>query len=203
MPSPRYEAIVMGLSAGGMQALKTIIAALPPAFPVPLAIAQHTGESSDGFLADYLTGLGGLTVKEAEDKEPLRPGHAYLAPAGYHLLIEEDKTFSLSVDPRVNYCCPSIDVLFESATDAFGPTLIGVVLTGANSDGSRGLKSIKMHGGLAIVQNPETAEARAMPQAALEATAVDHIVNLGELAPLLKRLAEPEKEEDHERIARG
>jgi len=189
MQPSRYKAVVMGLSAGGLQALKVVIPALPSSFALPLAIAQHNSDKSAGFLADYLDEIGDLAVKEAEDKEPLRAGHAYLAPAGYHLLIEDDATCSLSVDPRVNYCCPSIDVLFESAADAFGEALIGVVLTGANSDGSRGLKAIKAHGGLAIVQDPASAESRYMPQAALNATPVDHVVTLAELAPLLVRLS--------------
>ena len=188
MQSLRYEAIVVGLSAGGMQALKIFVPALPASFPLPVAIAQHVGEDGDGFLSEYLNQIASLPVKEAEDKEPLCAGHIYLAPAGYHLLIEEDRTFSLSVDPRVNFCCPSIDVLFESAADGFGKALIGVVLTGANGDGSHGLKTIKARGGLAIVQNPATAEARHMPQAALEATAIDHIVELENLAPLLTQL---------------
>lgn len=186
---PRYKAVVMGLSAGGMQALKIFIPALPEAFSLPVAIAQHNSESSSGFLAEYLNRLGPLPVKEAEDKEPLCAGHVYLAPGGYHLLVEQNRTFSLSVDPRVNYCCPSIDVLFESAADAFEESLIGVVLTGANGDGSRGLKTIKERGGCAIVQNPATAETRHMPQAALDCTPVDHVVDLSELAPLLAQLS--------------
>jgi two-component system chemotaxis response regulator CheB len=200
MQPPRYKAVVMGLSAGGMQALKVFIPALPFSFPLPVAIAQHNSESSDSFLADYLNQIGALTVKEAEDKEPLRSGHAYLAPAGYHLLIEDDQTFSLSVDPRVNYCCPAIDVLFESAADAFGASLIGIVLTGANSDGSRGLKAIKERGGMTIVQNPETAESRYMPQAALEATVVDHVVTLEQLSPLLMQLSELKKGDEHDSV---
>lgn len=190
MQPARYKAVVMGLSAGGMNALKAFIPGLPNSFPLPVAIAQHNSDNASSFLADYLNRIGSLTVKEAEDKEPLCPGCAYLAPAGYHLLIEDDQTFSLSVDPRVNYCCPSIDVLFESAADAFGASLVGVVLTGANGDGSRGLKAIKARGGAAIVQNPATAESPYMPQSALEATAVDHIISLDELAPLLMQLSE-------------
>ncbi len=204
MQPPKYKAVVMGLSAGGLQALKAIIPALPSSFPLPLAITQHNAESSDSFLADYLNQLGPLIVKEAEDKEPLLSGHAYLAPPGYHLLIEDDETFSLSVDPRVNYCCPSIDVLFESAADVFGSSLIGIVLTGANGDGSSGLKAIKARGGTAIVQNPETAESRYMPEAALAATDVDHVVTLQELAPLLTQLSEEAlKGDDHGSDERG
>lgn len=189
MAPVRYEAVVIGLSAGGMEALKLFVPMLPESFSLPIAIAQHIGEESDGFLAEYLDGISAITVKEAEDKEPLRAGHVYLAPPGYHLLIEDDRIFSLSADPRVNYCCPAIDVLFESAADVFGGALIGVVLTGANSDGSRGLRAISQQGGITIVQNPASAESRTMPQAALEAVAADYIINLPELVPLLSRLS--------------
>jgi len=196
----RYQAIVIGLSAGGMQALKLFIPVLPAGFPLPIAIAQHVEEHSDGFLAEYLNQNSVLMVKEAEDKEPVCAGYIYIAPPGYHLLVEKDRTFSLSVDARVNYCRPSIDVLFESAVDAFGDTLIGVVLTGANADGSRGLKAVKDAGGYAIVQNPATAEALYMPAAALEATPVDSVIDIEELAPLLVRLGSqprPEREDAH------
>lgn len=184
----RYEAVVIGVSAGGIEALKAILSPLPASFPLPIAIVQHRDVRSDCFLAEYLDRLSGLAVREAEDKEPLRPGHAYLAPAGYHLLVESDRSFSLSVDPRVNYSCPSIDVLFESAVDAFADSLIGIVLTGANADGARGLKAIKARGGVAIVQDPKTAQAAAMPRAALEATEVDYVVDLQDIAPLLLRI---------------
>ena len=180
--------MVIGVSAGGIEALKVILAPLPASFPLPIAIVQHRDERPDGFLAEYLNRLSGVVVSEAEDKEPLCAGHAYLAPAAYHLLIESDRSFSLSVDPRVNYSCPSIDVLFESAADAFAESLIGIVLTGANADGARGLKAIKARGGLAIVQNPQTAQAPAMPRAALEAAVVDYVVDLQQIAPLLIRI---------------
>ena len=192
----RYEAVVIGVSAGGIEALKAILSLLPASFPLPIAIVQHRDLRSDGFLAEYLNRLSGLIVSEAEDKEPLCPGHAYLAPAGYHLLIESDRTFSLAVDPRVNYSCPSVDVLFESAADAFADSLIGIVLTGANTDGAKGLKAIKVRRGLAIVQNPETAQAAAMPRAALEATAVDYLVDLQNIAPLLIRVGAMQEEAD-------
>lgn len=197
MTTLAYKAVVMGASAGGMQALKTIIAALPSSFPLPVAVVQHIGEHRESILADYLSRLSALSVKEAEDKEPFCAGQVYLAPPGYHLLIEPDKTFSLSVDPCVNYSCPSIDVLFESAADAFGNSLIGVVLTGANADGSHGLKAIKANGGLVIVQNPETAEARAMPQAAARAVQTDYIVELEKVAPLLVQLSAAHQGGEH------
>jgi two-component system chemotaxis response regulator CheB len=184
----RYQAVVIGVSAGGIDALKVILPALPVSFPLPIAIVQHRDKCSDGFLAEFLDRMSEVTVSEAEDKEPLCAGHAYMAPAGYHLLIESDRSFSLSVDSRVNHSCPSIDVLFESAADAFQESLIGIVLTGANADGAQGLKAIKAHGGLAIVQNPSTAQAAAMPRAALEATPVDYLVDLTQIAPLLMRV---------------
>ena len=190
----RYEAVVIGVSTGGIEALKMILAALPASFPLPIAIVQHRDERPDGFLAEYLNRLSRLTVSEVEDKDLLCPGHVYLAPAGYHLLIESDRSLSLSVDPRVNYSCPSIDVLFESAADAFADALIGIVLTGANADGAKGLKAIKARRGLAIVQAPETAQAPAMPRAALEATAVDYLVDLQEIAPLLIRICTMQEE---------
>jgi two-component system, chemotaxis family, protein-glutamate methylesterase/glutaminase len=190
-----YEAIVLGVSAGGLQALKTLLPALPASFPLPIAIVQHIGARSDNFLSEYLDRSSSIIVKEAEDKEPLIAGTAYLAPPGYHLLIEADRSFSLSVDPRVNHCCPSIDVLFESAAEVYAGGLIGIILTGANGDGAQGLKAVKARGGLTIVQNPASAEAGAMPRAALAATPVDHVIELEQLAPLLWRLAMSQEEQ--------
>jgi two-component system chemotaxis response regulator CheB len=184
-----YEAAVIGVSAGGIEALKVLLPLLPASVPFPIVIVQHRDSRSNGFLAEYLNRMSEIVVSEAEDKEPLCAGHVYLAPAGYHLLIESDRSFSLSADARVNYSCPSIDVLFESAADAFQESLIGIVLTGANADGARGLKAIKARGGVAIVQNPATAESSAMPHAALRATPVDYIVEIEALAPLLMRLS--------------
>ncbi len=188
-PSP-YDAVVIGVSAGGLQTLKVILPSLPSGFPLPLAIVQHQSPDADGFLVNYLDGISALHVREAEDKEPLTPGHAYFAPAGYHLLIELDRRFSLSVDDRVNFARPSVDVLFESAADVYGPALIGIVLTGANADGAQGLAAIKARGGLAIVQSPRTAEIGTMPQAAIAATKVDHICDLAMIAPLLCRICQ-------------
>jgi two-component system, chemotaxis family, protein-glutamate methylesterase/glutaminase len=185
----RYEAVVIGVSAGGVEALKVLLPGLPAFFPLPIAIVQHRDRRSDGFLADYLNARTRITVSEAEDKEPFRAAHAYLAPAGYHLLIESDRSLSLTVDERVNYSCPSIDVLFESAANVFAQSLIGVVLTGANADGAHGLKTIKARGGLAVVQDPQTAAAMTMPRAALDATPVDYVVALERIAPLLTQIS--------------
>ena len=132
-----------------------------------------------------------LQVKQAEEKESIQGGTVYIAPPNYHLLIEDDHTFSLSVDNAVNYARPSIDVLFESAADVYGSDLIGVILTGNNDDGSQGLKKIKRNGGLTIVQTPESAEADGMPQAALEAVIPEYMLSLEAIGPLLNALSKP------------
>jgi two-component system, chemotaxis family, protein-glutamate methylesterase/glutaminase len=185
-----YDAIVIGVSAGGFHALKTILTGLPASFSIPIVVVQHIHQNSDAFLVDHLNEHCGLNVKEAEDKEPICGNTVYFAPPDYHLLIDTNHSFSLSMDEKVNFSRPAIDLLFESAADTYGETLIGIILTGANSDGAIGLKTIKRRGGLAIVQNPKTAEASFMPQSALESTEVDLIIDLDRIAPLLIQLCE-------------
>jgi two-component system chemotaxis response regulator CheB len=186
-----FKAVVIGVSSGGLEALKVLVPGLRPDFALPVLIVQHLAPHADSYLPVCLNALSPLTVKEAEDKESLRPGVVYVAPPDYHLLVEPDATLSLSVDPKVNFSRPSVDVLFETASDAFGPELIGIVLTGANHDGAAGLARIKRRDGLAIVQSPESAQAPAMPQAAIDATAVDHVLSLHEIAPFLNHLIGP------------
>lgn len=190
----RYRAVVIGVSAGGMDALLTILPNLPADFPVPVIIVQHVGPQANNYLAQHLNASCRLTVKEADEKESIAAGVVYLAPANYHLLIEEDKTLSLSVSERVNYARPSIDVLFETAADAYGPDLIGIVLTGANDDGSRGLRKIKEQDGLTVVQDPATALVSVMPKSAIAATAVDHILPLEEIGPFLCKITGKEND---------
>ena len=185
-----YEAIVIGVSAGGMQALATMIPALPATFAYPIVVVQHVSEDSDGYLSIYLNNLSALRVEEAEDKKDIVSGVVYIAPAGYHLMIEENRTFSLSVDAPVHYARPSIDVLFETAADVYRSRLIGVILTGANADGSQGLRRIKAYGGLTIVQDPATAESSCMPQMAINTVSVDHILPLNGIASFLAHLTE-------------
>lgn len=180
-----YSAVVIGVSAGGMNALGAILPRLPADFPLPIVIVQHISPHSDTFMIRHFNSLSKITVKEADEKESIKPGFAYFAPPNYHLLIEEDHTFSLSIEGRVNYSRPSIDVLFDSALDAYCSKLIGIILTGANNDGSRGLKKIKDCGGLAIVQDPKTAEVSAMPEGALKISKIDHVLKLEEIAPFL------------------
>ncbi|MEK8129339.1 chemotaxis protein CheB [Paenibacillus filicis] len=186
----QYEAVVIGVSAGGLRALSILLSALSAQFPLPLIIVQHTKEGCDSFLADHLNSQAPLRVKEADDKEYVQPGNAYLAPAGYHLLVEEDRSLSLSVDPPVLHSRPSIDVLFESAAYVYEQYCIGIVLTGANGDGSQGLRRIKKHGGLAIVQNPETSECATMPDAAIRAAGPDYILDLEDIGTFLNGLGE-------------
>ncbi len=188
MKTTRYEAIVLGVSAGGLRALSTVLPEMPEDFGMPVIVVQHVAADSDGYLAEHLNARCALRVGEPLDKEPIQPGNVYLAPAGYHLLVERERTFALSVDPPVNHARPSIDVLFESAADAYRHGVVGVVMTGASADGSRGLARIKEHGGLAIVQDPATAESNAMPLAAISATEVDHVLALEEVGPFLRRL---------------
>lgn len=188
----RFEAVVIGVSAGGLNALSAIIPLLPRDFSLPVIIVQHLHPYADDYLAHYLNEKGQLLVKYAEEKENIAAGVVYLAPPNYHLLIEDNKTFSLSIEGPVNYARPSIDVLFESAADVYGPGLIGIILTGANYDGSQGLKRIKEMGGLTIVQDPRTAEMDSMPKAAIAITKVDHILPLEQIGHFLADLS-PEK----------
>jgi two-component system chemotaxis response regulator CheB len=180
-----YDAIVIGASAGGFAALAKILPQLPTTLPQAVVVVQHLHPQGGEYLVEFLRQHCALTVKEAEDKEPIKPGVIYVAAAQYHLLIERDRSFSLSIDDKVNFSRPSIDVLFESAATAFGPRLIGVVLTGANADGAIGLASIKARGGLSIVQNPATAEVPFMPQAAISQSPPDHTLDLEGIAQLL------------------
>jgi two-component system chemotaxis response regulator CheB len=183
--SPQYQAVVIGTSAGGLTALTKLLTAFPATYSLPIIVVQHLHPLQDNLFVENLDRTSALIVKEADEKESIEAGHAYFAPPNYHLLIEDDRTFSLSVDAKVNYARPAIDVLFASAVDVYGPRLIGVVLTGANDDGTQGLRWIKDRGGLTIVQDPETAEVPFMPRAAIAATQVDHILALPEIARLL------------------
>jgi two-component system chemotaxis response regulator CheB len=176
--------VVVGGSLGGFQAVKQLLRGLPAEFPLPLVLALHRSSG----LGDTLTGLlqqhSALPVLEAEDKEPLLPGQVYLAPAGYHLLVEPE-SLALSTEAPVLYARPSIDVLFESAAESHRSGVIGVALTSSSQDGAAGLASIKRHGGLAVVQDPATAESPVLPRAALAATAVDRVLPLELIAPFL------------------
>ena len=184
----RYRLAVVGVSIGGLEALKVLLGALPKDFPLPVAVVQHRQRNAVTALEELLQEVSVLTVVEGEDKTALLAGYVYIAPRDYHLLIEGDH-LSLSTEAPVHYARPAIDVLFESAAEAEGERVIGIILTGDSEDGAQGLAAIKRRGGLAIVQDPESAEGRAMPEAALAAVKADHVARLEEIGPLLVRLA--------------
>lgn len=185
--APRqYEAVVIGVSSGGLNALSRLLPLLAPDVALAIIIVQHP--HADNFLAAYLDKRCRIPVREAAEKEPILPNTAYIAPPNYHLLVEADRTFSFASTEKVNYARPSVDMLFITAAETYQSHLIGVILTGANSDGSHGLKIIKEYGGLTIVQNPATAEAASMPEAALKATSVDYILSLEDIGHLLNQI---------------
>ena len=181
------EIVVMGMSAGGFRALERILRALPADFSLPIVVVQHRSRESDAF-ASIMRSLVGLPVHEAEDKEPLVVPGVYLAPPNYHLLLEVGH-LALSTDEAVGYSRPSIDVLFESAADAYGASVLAVLLTGANSDGTAGLRRIRAAGGYAMVQDPRTAESPEMPNAAVAAGMADLVAPLDTISSELARRA--------------
>lgn len=188
----RYEAIVIGVSSGGMNALKMLSSSLPVYFELPIIIVQHLSAQSDSHWIKLLNEKSQLNLKEADEKDTIEKGNIYIAPPNYHLLIEKDKTLSLTIDERVNFARPSIDVLFESAAEAYKTKLIGIVLTGSNNDGTNGIKRIKDCGGLAIIQDPETAESDYMPKSAIAAIVPDYILSLENIIKLLIQLDQQE-----------
>lgn len=192
-----YKLVVIGVSAGGLNALKEIYMHLPGDFDIPMIIVQHLHANSDSFLSNYLDKLSALHIKEAEEKEKIESGMVYIAPPNYHILVDEDHAISLTLDGKVNYSRPSIDVLFESAADIYGSDLIGIILTGSNDDGAEGMKRIKEKGGLLIVQDPTTAETASMPMSVIRQTSVDHILELDKIAPFLQKLTNNKFESDY------
>jgi two-component system, chemotaxis family, protein-glutamate methylesterase/glutaminase len=176
-----YDLIVIGASWGGLRAVGQVLADLPDEVDVPVVLAQHRHPNSiEGTLAQLLQVRTERRVLDVEDKMPIEPGHVYIAPPDYHVLVEPG-SLALSVDERVQFARPSIDVLFESAADAYGAGVIGVILTGANEDGAQGLARIKGKGGVAVVQDPSEAARRAMPDAAIAATVSDAVLPLEEI----------------------
>ena len=184
-----YEAIVVGTSAGGFHALTVILERLPQDYSIPIIIVQHRAKDSHLF-EEVLQRKCQVQVKQADEKEKIRPGNAYVAPPDYHLLIESDRTFSLSTEAPVQFSRPSIDVLFESAAHAYRKKLIGVILTGSNRDGAQGIATINTLGGLTIAQDPAEAEYSLMTLAAIETKSVRHIMQLDAIGSFLLKLHE-------------
>ena len=179
------EAVVIGASAGGVQALLTVLADLPRSFRLPLIVVLHLPEGRDSQLAEIFQYRLPIEVREAADKETILPGTLYFAGPDYHLLVEMDRTFSLSSEEPLHYSRPSINVLMESAADAYGPALAGILLTGANEDGATGMARIKQQGGLTVVQDPAEAAVPTMPEAAIRRQAPDFILKLAGIRDFL------------------
>lgn len=189
----KYEAVVIGVSAGGLNALSLLLEGLPNLYPLPLIITQHRMQDQKELLEKVLQHRSRIVVKQADEKELIAGGKVYIAPPGYHLLIEHDRTFSLSADEYVMYSRPSIDVMFESAAAVFKDKLIGIILTGSNSDGTAGMLAIKKQKGLTIAQNPNDAQFSFMPQAAIDAGAIQLIWTLKEIQEFLLGLSLKQK----------
>lgn len=188
-PRLRYRAVAIGVSTGGVDALKRVLPALPAAFPLPVLVVIHIAAATGDGLARLLDAASPLCVKEADEGEPAMPGTVYLAPPGYHMLVELDGRVALALDPPVNFARPSADVLFESACACYGAALIGVVLTGGGCDGASGLAHIGEAGGYTIVQDPKHAVLDSMPRNALARRTPDSVVTLDGLPALLRQLA--------------
>ena len=176
--------IVVGASWGGLAALSRLVADLPGDFSVPIAVVQHRSKHADNLLAGLLQDMTPLRVVDVEDKEPLEPGSVYIAPANYHMMVDGGH-LSLTTDPMVRFSRPSIDVTFFSAGDSYPGRTLGVVLTGANDDGARGLRHIVNRGGRAIVEDPQTAESKAMPLAAMQAVPEAEVLPIAKIGPRL------------------
>jgi two-component system chemotaxis response regulator CheB len=185
----RTEAIVLGASAGGVQALSELLPALPGSAQVSVFVVLHLPRDRPSLLAEVFSHKCALTVCEAQDKEPVAPGTIYFAPANYHLLIDEGPQLALSVDELVHHSRPSIDVLFESAAEIYRERLLGVILTGANEDGAAGLAAVHDAGGITVIQEPQSAQASLMVMSALRRRAPDLVLPLGEIAQLFESLA--------------
>ncbi|AHG41438.1 chemotaxis protein CheB [Pseudomonas syringae CC1557] len=185
---PDVDAIVVGASAGGVEALLRIFSTLRPGFSLPILTVLHLPDDRRSQLAQVFQNRLPIPVKEADDKEDIVPGTLYFAPAGYHLSVESDRSLSLSQEERVFYSRPSIDILFDSAADAYGSRLAGVLLTGANNDGARGLLQVRKNGGFTVVQNPLQAQASTMPEAALALQSPDYLLSLNDIGRLLVEL---------------
>jgi two-component system, chemotaxis family, protein-glutamate methylesterase/glutaminase len=184
----RIDGIVIGTSAGGVEALAVLLPALRPATDVAVFIVLHLPRDRPSLLVEIFQPKCAMRVLEAQDKEPAEPGTIYFAPPDYHLLVDRGPQLMLSADDPVNFSRPSIDVLFESAADVFGERLLGIILTGANEDGARGLEAVRRAGGWTIVQQPETAQASLMTEAALKRGPVDGVLSLAQIARVLGTL---------------
>lgn len=179
------RAVVIGASTGAVAALSHLLPPLAADFPLAILVTVHVPADKPNSIPALLQAKCRIAIKEAEDKEPVVPGTVYFAPPDYHLLVEQDRSLSLSSEEPANFSRPSVDVLFESAADAYGKDLLAIILSGANQDGARGARAVGEAGGVVVVQNPDSAEARMMPESALTACPEARVMNLSTLAKLL------------------
>jgi two-component system chemotaxis response regulator CheB len=184
----KYQAIAIGTSAGGLFALSYLFKKLPSDYSIPIVVVQHRSKDQKDLLEEVLQTKCKIKIKQADEKEKIKDGHVYIAPPDYHLLVENDMTFSLSSDELVLYSRPSIDVLFESAAMVYRNKLVGIILTGANKDGALGISAIRKNGGLTIAQNPVEALYSFMPEASIETKKVEHIWTLAEIESFLLKI---------------
>jgi two-component system, chemotaxis family, protein-glutamate methylesterase/glutaminase len=184
----RIEAVVIGASAGGVEALNEILPGLPATFRPALLIVLHLPRERPSLLVEIYEKRCALPIREADDKEPVEPGTVYFAPPDYHMLVEKSRQIALSTDEPVHFSRPSVDVLFESAADVYGERLLGIILTGANEDGAAGLHAIHRAGGVTVVQRPDSAKVPLMVVSALQRNPADFILSLPEIRELLTGL---------------
>ncbi|WP_221391733.1 chemotaxis protein CheB [Dyadobacter sp. NIV53] len=182
------EIVVIGGSAGSLEVLFKLLPLLRPDLSLSIIIILHRRNSGDSSLAELLSTKTTLPLNEVEDKDAILPGYIYLAPSDYHLLIEKDYTFSLDYSEKINFSRPSIDVTFESAADIYGSSMAGIILSGANEDGTKGLKAIKNAGGITIAQNPDTAQMPLMPQHAISHVGIESVLTVREIAGFINGL---------------
>ena len=194
----RFDAIVIGGSAGVLEVLRDVLGALPHTLSIPVLVVVHLPPRSHSQVHQSLQPVTPLPMSQVDDKEPLQGGRIYFAPPGYHFLVEADRYAALSIDEPVFYSRPSIDVLFESSSDVYRESLLGILLTGASADGAAGLQCIHERGGVTVVQRPDTCEARAMPQAALDLFEPDHVLAPSEIAALFSTLSSSLKLHSHD-----
>lgn len=181
----RVDAIVIGGSAGSIEALAILLPALPAHLRAAVFVVLHLPRERPSLLCDIFQPRCAVPLREAQDKEPVEPGVVYFAPPDYHLLIDAGPSIALSIDEPVHFSRPSIDVLFESAADAYGPHLLAVLLSGANQDGAEGIAAVQAGGGITVVQAPASASMTTMPQAALSLVQPDHVLAPQQIAALL------------------
>jgi two-component system chemotaxis response regulator CheB len=188
MEEAKVKIVIIGGSAGSLEALLEILPLLKANFPVPVVLVLHRKNGNDTLLTDLLESRTSFTVREIDEKETAKEGILYIAPPDYHLLFENDQTFSLDDSEKVNYCRPSIDVVFQSAADVYGPGLSCILLSGANADGTEGFRYVQEKGGTTIAQSPESAEVSFMPQKAITDNTADFVMNNLEIAEYLNGL---------------